>query len=321
MIKLSAFGLIILLAISSCQPNQEKLFKVIDPAKSKLDFSNNLRFDPDFNIFRYRNYYNGGGVGLIDFNQDGLLDIYLVANMDTNRLYQNLGNFEFQDVTQTAGVQGSHKWSTGVTVVDVNADGWPDIYLCNSGDISGDDRRNELFINNGDGTFTEQAESYGLADSGYSIHSSFFDYDKDGDLDMYLVNNSYKAIGSFDLTINQRHLRDSIGGDKLFKNENGQFIDVSEEAGIYGSEIGFGLGVTVADVDNDGWLDIYISNDFFDRDYLYINNKEGGFRRAVGRSDKIYKRRFHGCRHCRSKQRWTDGDFCHRHVTINKCQG
>ena len=134
---------------------------------------------------------------------------------------------------------------------------------------TGDNRQNELFINNGDGSFNEQAREFGLADTGLSIHSSFFDYDRDGDLDMYLVNNSYKAIGSFDLTENQRHLRDSIGGDKLFRNENGEFIDVSEQAGIYGSEIGFGLGVTVADVNNDGWLDIYISNDFFDRDYLY----------------------------------------------------
>ena len=126
-----------------------------------------------------------------------------------------------------AGVHGSHAWSTGVTIADINADGWPDIYLCNSGNISGDDRKNELFINNADGTFTEKAAELGLADAGYSIHASFFDYDKDGDLDMYLLNNSYKAIGSFDLTLNQRHLRDSIGGDKLFKNEGGSFVDIS----------------------------------------------------------------------------------------------
>ena len=172
---------------------------------------------------------------------------------------------------------GSRSWSTGVTVADINADGWPDIYVCNSGDIKGDDRKNELFINNGDGSFTESAAAYGIDDEGFSIHASFFDYDRDGDLDMYLLNNSYRAIGSFDLTENLRHVRDSIGGDKLFRNEQEKFVDVSAEAGIHGSVIGFGLGVTVADVNRDDWLDIYISNDFFERDYLYINNQQGGF--------------------------------------------
>jgi len=276
--RILALGYLLLtLVASSCGKKEEGLFKLIDPAQSNIEFSNDLVFDPDFNIFKYRNYYNGGGVGLIDFNKDGLLDIYLVANMTPNKLYLNKGNFEFEDVTETAGVGGTHAWSTGVAVADVNADGWPDIYLCNSGDVKGDNKQNELFINNGNGTFDEKAEEYGLADRGFSIHSSFFDYDKDGDLDMYLVNNSFKAIGSFNLSVNQRSVRDTLGGDKLFRNEGGKFVDVSEEAGIYGSEIGFGLGVTIADVNNDGWLDIYISNDFFDRDYLYINNQKGGF--------------------------------------------
>jgi len=265
------------LVIGACGTPQESLFERIESAQSGIEFSNDLEFDPEFNIFRYRNYYNGGGVGLIDFNRDGLLDIYLVANMDTNRLYQNLGDFKFREVTKTAGVGGSHAWSTGVTVADVNADGWPDIYLCNSGDVKGDDRENELFINQGNGTFKEAAEIYGLDDKGFSIHASFFDYDKDGDLDMYLLNNSYRAIGSFDLTENLRHVRDSIGGDKLFRNDGQKFVDVSADTGIHGSVIGFGLGVTVGDVNRDGWLDMYISNDFFERDYLYINNQQGGF--------------------------------------------
>ncbi len=267
----------LVLIVSSCNDNEEVLFKRIDSSQSNIEFSNDLVFDKDFNIFKYRNYYNGGGVGLIDYNNDGLLDIYLVANMATNKLYKNKGDFEFEDVTETAGVGGIHAWSTGVTVADVNGDGWPDIYLCNSGDVKGDNKQNELFINNGDGTFDEKAESYGLADHGFSIHAAFFDYDKDGDLDMYLVNNSYKAIGSFNLMDNQRSVRDPLGGDKLFRNEGGKFVDASEEAGIFGSEIGFGMGVTVADIDNDGWLDIYVSNDFFDRDYLYFNNQKGGF--------------------------------------------
>jgi len=166
--------LLLILLVSSCGEKEKILFKRINPAQSHIEFSNNLQFDPDFNIFKYRNYYNGGGVGLIDFNQDGLLDIYLVANMETNRLYQNLGNFQFKDVTETAGVGGVHAWSTGVTVADVNGDGWPDIYICNSGDVEGDNRQNELFINDGSGSFYEKAEEYGLADHGYSIHSAIF---------------------------------------------------------------------------------------------------------------------------------------------------
>ncbi len=271
------YTILIAIIISSCGGNSEKLFTLIDPSHSKIDFSNDLIFSQEFNIFKYRNYYNGGGVGLIDYNNDGLLDIYLVANMNPNRLYKNMGGFVFEDVTETAGAKGSHAWSTGVTVADVNADGWADIYLCNSGDIEGDNKQNELFINNGDGTFSEKAEEYGLANQGFSIHSAFFDYDKDGDLDMYLVNNSYKAIGSFNLVENKRWERDTLGGDKLYRNEDGKFTDVSENAGIYGSVIGFGLGVTVADINNDSWLDIYISNDFFERDYLYLNNQHGGF--------------------------------------------
>ncbi|MDH3711370.1 MAG: VCBS repeat-containing protein [Cyclobacteriaceae bacterium] len=271
------FTYLLLVLTSSCRLEDKQAFKRIDAGHSNIEFSNNLEFHPDFNIFRYRNYYNGAGVGLIDFNQDGLVDIYLVANMESNKLYQNLGNFKFKEVTEKAGVAGERAWSTGVTVTDVNADGLPDIYLCNSGDIKGDDKKNELFINNGNGTFEEKAEEFGLADDGFSIHASFFDYDKDGDLDMYLLNNSYRAIGSFDMTENLRMVSNDIGGDKFYRNDQGKFVDITLEAGIYSSEIGFGLGVTVGDVNNDDWLDIYISNDFFDRDYLYINDQKGGF--------------------------------------------
>lgn len=267
-----------LLLLFSCQENvEEKLFKSLPPDQTGIDFSNDLSFSQEFNIFKYRNFYNGGGVALGDFNNDELLDIYLVSNMSSNKLYRNTGNFTFEDYTEKAGVAGTKAWSTGVSVADINGDGLLDIYVCNSGDIAGDNKQNELFINNGDDTFTESAAAFGLDDKGFSTHAAFFDYDKDGDVDMYLLNNSYQAIGSFNLRKNERPIRDSVGGDKLFRNEGEIFTDVSEEAGIYGSIIGFGLGVTVGDINRDGWLDIYVSNDFFERDYLYINNKTGGF--------------------------------------------
>lgn len=259
------------------QKGEDPLFVLMDAKNTNIDFENTLTYTNDFNIYKYRNYYNGGGVGLGDVNNDGLIDIYFTANLLSNRLYLNKGDFVFEDVTEKANVGGSKAWSTGVSMVDINADGWLDIYVCNSGDVKGDNKQNEFFINNGDGTFSEKAEELGLADSGFSTHATFFDYDKDGDLDMYLLNNSYRAIGSFNLRKNQRPIRDMAGGDKLFRNDGETFTDVSEEAGIYGSEIGFGLGVSVADIDKDGWMDLYVCNDFFEKDYIYMNNGNGTF--------------------------------------------
>ena len=270
--------------LASCAKQEQKtptLFQEISPETSGVGFRNDLGFDEEFNIFTYRNYYNGGGVALGDINNDGLVDIYLSANQGPNRLYLNKGNLQFEDITDKAGVAGTRAWSTGVAMADVNGDGFLDIYVCNSGDVSGDNKQNELFINQGDGTFREQAEEYGLADQGFSTHAVFFDYDKDGDLDVYLLNNSYQAIGSFNKMQNERPKRDPVGGDKLFRNEGGKFIDVSEEAGIYGSIIGFGLGITIGDVNQDTWPDIFISNDFFEKDYLYLNNQDGTFTEAL----------------------------------------
>ena len=262
------------------------LFSPIPASSSGLDFENTLSYDRNFNIYTYRNFYNGGGVAMGDVNGDGLVDLYFSANMLPNRLYLNKGNFEFEDITEAAGVAGTRAWSTGVSMADVNGDGLLDIYVCNSGDISGDNKQNELFIHQGIGenglpTYREQAEEFGIADRGFSTHAAFFDYDKDGDLDLYLLNNSFKAIGSFNLMENERNQRDSLGGDKLFRNDGNRFVDVSEAAGIYGSIIGFGLGVTVGDVDRDGWQDIYVSNDFFERDYLYLNQHDGTFREVL----------------------------------------
>ncbi|HEY0772044.1 MAG TPA: VCBS repeat-containing protein, partial [Sphingobacteriaceae bacterium] len=254
------------------------LFKKLDSDESGVRFVNKLQFDQQFNIYTYRNFYNGGGVALGDINNDGLIDIYLTGNLIHNTLFLNKGNLHFEDITEKAGVAGRQNWSTGVAMADVNGDGLLDIYLCSSGNVEADpDKQNELFINNGDLTFTEKAAEYGVADKGYTTHAAFFDYDLDGDLDLYVLNNSYQAIGSFNLRKNERTKRDMLGGDKLMRNDGNRFVDVSEEAGIYGSVIGFGLGVTVGDVNKDGWQDIYVSNDFFERDYLYLNNQNGTF--------------------------------------------
>jgi len=275
--------LTLVLGIYSCdhktvESTNPSLFKLQTTSQTGIDFVNQLDFKGKFNIYTYRNFYNGGGVGLADINNDDLLDIYFISNMEDNKLYLNKGNFVFEDITAISQTAGTRGWSTGVSMADVNGDGWIDIYVCNSGEIQGDDKRNELFINNGDLTFTEKAAEYGLDDPGYSIHGAFFDYDKDGDLDFYLGNNSYKAIGSFDLKKNKREDRGSLGADKLFRNDGDKFTDVSEEAGIYGSIIGFALGVTIGDINLDGWQDIYVSNDFFERDYIYINQKDGTFK-------------------------------------------
>ncbi|MEL6846042.1 MAG: VCBS repeat-containing protein, partial [Bacteroidota bacterium] len=225
-----------------------KLFSLLDSSQTGIRFVNHLPNRDEFNIYTYRNFYNGAGVAIGDVNQDGLQDVFLTANLESNRLFLNKGDFQFEDISESAGIGGTRAWSTGVSMADVNADGWIDIYVCNSGDIEGDQKQNELYINQQDGTFVEQAEQYGLADPGYSTHAAFFDYDRDGDLDVYLLNNSYKAIGSFNTQYNMRDIRDEVGGDKLLRNDQGKFVDVSEAAGIYGSVIGFGLGVTVGDI-------------------------------------------------------------------------
>ena len=268
------------------------LFQRLDPSETNINFSNNLSYDAKFNIYTYRNFYNGGGVAIGDVNNDGLADVFFTGNMVPNKLYLNKGNFQFEDITDKAGITKKAKWSTGVAMADVNGDGLLDIYVCNSGDIKGDNKQNELFINKGfspspsgegrgEVKFSEEAQQYGLDDRGLSTHAAFFDFDHDGDLDMYLLNNSFKAIGSFNLQENERNKRDSLGGHKFFRNDGGHFTNISEQAGIYGSAIGFGLGVTVGDVNNDGWQDIYVSNDFFERDYLYINKHDGTFKECL----------------------------------------
>jgi len=253
------------------------MFDVLPDRETGICFTNSISYTEEFNPYTYRNFFNGGGVASGDINNDGLPDLFFCGNQVSNRLYLNKGNFRFEDVTATAQLQTQNVWSTGASMVDINADGWLDIYVCKSGNPDGQRRFNELFINNQDGTFTEQAKQYGLDNIGLSSHAVFFDYDRDGDLDCYLLNNSFRPVGRYDIVKDQRMIPDTLGGNKLLRNDNNQFIDVSAEAGIYTSAIGFGLGVSVSDINNDSWPDLYVSNDFFERDYLYINNQDGTF--------------------------------------------
>ncbi|MBT8280590.1 MAG: VCBS repeat-containing protein [Muriicola sp.] len=266
------------------------LFNLLTPEDSGVDFVNKVENQKNFNIFKYRNFYNGGGVAIGDINNDGLPDIYLTGNMVENKLYLNKGDLKFEDITLKAGVEGSKPWSTGVVMVDINQDGLLDIYVSNAGNMEGDNHDNDLYINNGDLTFTEKAADYNLAKTGFSTHASFFDYDKDGDLDAYILNNSNIPVSSLGYA-GQREVRaqDWEGvpdifkgvGDMLLRNDNGVFVDVSEEAGIYGSLIGFGLGVMITDINKDLYPDIYVSNDFYERDYLYINKQDGTFSEEI----------------------------------------
>ncbi len=269
------------------EKKEQKLFELQE--HSGLFFQNHIQNEKDFNILTYRNFYNGGGVAVGDLNNDGLPEVLFTANMDSNKLFLNKGQFQFQDITLQSKLLQRKKWATGVAFADINADGWLDIYICYAGYQKGIDSKNELYINNKNLTFTEQAKEYGLDDSGFTTHAAFFDYDLDGDLDVYILNNSFIPVNTLNYS-NKRTLRakdwpvrDFLkgGGDKLLRNDQGKFIDVSEQANIYGSLIGFGLGVTIGDVNNDAYPDMYISNDFFEKDYLYINQKNGTFKESL----------------------------------------
>lgn len=262
----------------SCkQENPNALFTEVS-SSSGIVFNNLVKESDAFNVLNYGYFYQGGGVAVGDIDNDGLPDIYFTGNMMASKLYLNKGDFKFEDITASAGVEAAGLWNTGTTMADVNGDGLLDIYICRSAAKDHNNRKNLLYINQGDLTFKEAAKEYGLDDPGYSTQASFFDYDNDGDLDMFLLNHSTQEYAGFSRI--DGSYKNRIGdflGDRLYRNDGGQFIDVTEESGIIGNVLGFGLAVTVSDYNNDGWLDIYVSNDYNEEDYLYYNQQDGTF--------------------------------------------
>ncbi|MCW3110481.1 MAG: RNA-binding protein [Segetibacter sp.] len=277
----------------SCH-RSDRLFSSLSPSSTNIHFTNNLEKREGFGILYYLYYYNGGGVATGDINNDGLPDIYFTANSKgNNKLYLNKGNFEFEDITEKAGVAGSSDWCSGVTMADINGDGLLDMYVCAVSNAYGLTGHNQLFINNGNGSFTESSEKYGLNFSGYSVQSSFFDYDHDGDLDCFVLNESLTPNEKIVDTSHRRKF-DPYAGGRLFRNDVNlpakKFIDVSGAAGIYQSSVSYGLGLGVADINNDGWEDIYVGNDFHENDYYYINNGNGTFTESGAKHFKHYSR-------------------------------
>lgn len=274
--------------------SKNSLFINLPSSKTNITFSNTLENKPLLNILYYLYYYNGAGVSVGDINNDGLVDIYFAANnKGHNKLYLNKGNFQFEDITEKAKVAGSADWCTGVTMADVNGDGYLDIYVSTVSGRYGLTGHNELFINNKDNTFTESSEAYGLNTSCYTTQSAFFDYDHDGDLDCYILNQSHHPHQNIVDTNNRRGF-DSSSGDRLYRNDlntpAGKFTDVSAQAGIYQSSLGYGLGLAIADINNDGWDDIYVGNDFHENDYYYVNNGNGTFTESGAQHFRHYSR-------------------------------
>ena len=280
---LHLFGVSLALLTFSCtaKKNTDPLFTKLSSEHTGINFTNSVSYTEEFNPYTFRNFFNGSGVAVGDINNDGLPDLFFCSNQHSNKLYLNKGNFQFEDITAKSGIVSEGVWSTGVTMADVNGDGLLDIYVCKSGDITSLNRSNELYINQGNLKFVPKAKEYGLDNRGLSTHAAFFDYDRDGDLDCYLLNNSFRSVGNYDLVKDERNYVDSLGGNKLYRNDDDHFIDVTSESGIFSSKIGFGLGVTITDINKDGWQDIYVSNDFFERDYFYINQQDGKFQEAA----------------------------------------
>ncbi|MES3017684.1 MAG: VCBS repeat-containing protein [Bacteroidota bacterium] len=268
----------IVLLSCACGTDQSKLFTILEKGETGIDFRNMLAESKELNVMNYSYFYNGSGVAIGDINNDGLQDVLFTGNMVKNRLFLNKGDFKFEDITEKSGVAKLQGWCTGATIVDINGDGNLDIYICRSADIDPNRRKNLLFVNNGDLTFTEKAEEYGLADKGYSTQASFFDYDKDGDLDMFLINHSLQQYTTgVQENVQLRKQQNPDFANKLYQNDNGRYTDISAKAGITSNVLTFGLGLAISDVNNDSWPDVYVSNDFNEPDYMFINNGNGTF--------------------------------------------
>ncbi len=286
------FAVIACLLIFSCTSSNHKAgmhFSILPASHTHIDFTNSITENDSVNMFVNEYTYMGGGVGVGDFNHDGLQDIFFTGNQVSSKLYINKGDMQFEDVTQTAGV-ATHAWCTGVSVVDINNDGWADIYVCVSGRVAGEQRKNLLFINQHNLTFKEQAAEYGLADTTYSTQAAFFDYDGDGRLDMYLLNHTLNDMQPNNIR-DKKVDSNAMAGDKLFHNEGNTnspghpvFKDVSRAAGI--AEDGNGLGISVSDFNNDGYADIYVANDYIRNDLLWLNNKNGTFTNCIATAVK-----------------------------------
>ena len=275
---------ILLCLFLGCRNNISHLFTILDEGRTGINFKNTIFEDGPLNVLNYAYFYNGGGVAVGDINNDGLPDLLFTGNMVRNRLFLNKGNFKFEDITKKSGIADKQGWCTGATMVDINGDGKLDIYICRSADGNPQKRKNLLFINNGDLTFREEAEKYGLADVGYSTQAAFFDYDKDGDLDCFITNHSLKKYTTGAQNNPElRNQRKPDFADKLYRNDNGHYTDVSKEAGITSNVFTFGLGLSVTDINNDGWPDIYVTNDFNEPDYLFINNRNSTFSEQISK--------------------------------------
>jgi hypothetical protein len=278
------FGFVVLFLAGCSTKQKQPLFELME--KTGIDFTNQVEDGKKENSFLFRNFYNGGGVAIGDINNDGLADVFLTSNTAANKLYLNKGNFQFEDISVKAGIIADDIWNTGVVMADINADGWLDIYVCSSGHMPTGNRLNKLYINNRNGSFTEEAKKYGLDIKAYTTQVSFFDYDMDGDLDCFMINNSPIPVNQLEFS-NKRDLLESKwpvgdflkgGGDHLYQNNNGRFTEVTQDAGIHGTLLSFGMGVSVGDINNDGYPDVYVANDSYERDYLYINQKNGKFK-------------------------------------------
>lgn len=256
------------------------LFTKQPSSQTGILFRNMLPETAELNIITYEYFFNGGGVAAGDFNNDGLIDLFFTSNIMPNKLYLNKGNWTFEDITRTSGAGGRRGWKTGASVADVNGDGLLDIYVCYSGNTDSSFRANQMLINNGDLTFTDKAKEMGVDDLGYSTQAAFFDYDRDGDLDLYVMNHNNRSLRNFDAAYVKKMV-DRDAGDRLYENRGGKFMDVTLKAGIISNPLGYGLGLSISDLNNDGYPDIYVTNDYVEEDYMYINNKNGTFTESI----------------------------------------